>query len=152
MQLMPFRVQVDDVRRIAGMDDAEYWLHSGEMPAMFLWAIRGLDRLRSTGRWTKSAVCEEAMYDYRLEVNPARAFLEESCSENSLDSIPTNELYEEYKKWCSINGYRPLSERQFGKEVFRKFPKINRKRLGPQNDRFFTYFGISFKRETSGAF
>jgi P4 family phage/plasmid primase-like protien len=148
MQILPFLTKVDDSRKVRGMDKAHYWLDSGELPAMFLWAVRGLDRLKQNGDFTFSRVCHAALAEYRTEINPAREFFEEMCIENSLESIATNELYATYRKWCIESGYKPLGKQQFGKEVGRKFPELSKRKVGPRNDRFSIYEGIGLRMET----
>ena len=142
MLLVPFRIEVSAKVRIMGMDKPEWWLKSGELPGIFNWAIAGLYRLRQQGRFTEPALCRQHLEDYRTEVNPARAFLGEACEKNSLGEVSTSDLYAAYKKWCSENGYRPLGERQFGKEVFRRFPGVQKKKLRDGDERTRIYSGI----------
>jgi len=149
MIVMPFRREVPRESRVKGMDKPEWWASSGELPGIFTWAIAGLWRLRRQG-FTEPKLVAESNEDYRTEVNPARSFLLETCEANSLASIATKELYGHYKQWCGDNGYRPLSERQFGKEVRRVFPELERRRLGDRESRTWTYAGINYIGERTG--
>lgn len=152
MLLMPFLSEVAEDRRVYGMDKPEWWQRAGELPGMFNWAVAGLYRLRQQRRFTHSALCSEAVEDYRLEVNPARAFLVGHYEHCEHASVGTADLYEAYAKWCRSNGYHPLGERQFGKEVRRTFPRAQRRRGGSRGDRFWFYGGIAEKNDAAVGF
>jgi P4 family phage/plasmid primase-like protien len=147
MILMPFRVAIaeDDPTRVFGMDKPDWWVASSELPGMFVWALAGLDRLRLQNRFTRSEVCDQALGEYRTENNPARMFLLDSCREAPEGQAPCGELYKAYRDWCNANGYSPLADRSFGKEVRRVFTKAERRQIGPRESRRPTYYcGIDF--------
>lgn len=147
MMLVPFNREVLESERIVGMDKHEWWHASGELPGILCWAIAGLYRLRKAGRFTRPALCQEMLDEYRLEINPARSFLEETCEANSFGSTSAGDLYSAYKKWCSEFGYKPLAERQFGKEVHRKFPQCKKRRGGNKENRFWYYDGVILNQQ-----
>jgi P4 family phage/plasmid primase-like protien len=144
MILMPFRVTIaaDDPGRVFGMDKPEWWVESGELPGLFNWALEGLRRLREQGRFTTSEVCDQALKEYRTENNPARLFLTETCEEKPDGQIRCEVLYQAYRRWCEENGYSPLADRAFGKEVVRVFPRVERRRVGPRGGQLHYYCGI----------
>lgn len=152
MILVPFEREVDDNRRITGMDSYKFWLNSGEVPAILRWAIEGLDRLKTMGRFTRSKVCEKAAAEYRLESNPANDFLVENVKEDPDAAINCKWLYELYAAWCKQAGHKyPLAQNQFGKEVKKAFPAVERKLLrsgvettADDKDRQWNYLGINF--------
>jgi phage/plasmid-associated DNA primase len=145
MILMPFRITIgeNDPGRVFGMDKPSWWESSGELPGILNWALAGLDRLRQQGRFTQSQVCEEALAEYRTENNPARMFLLERCREDPEGQAPCGELYQAYRTWCHGNGYSPLADRSFGKEVRRVFPKAERREIGPRGSRLYAYCGLA---------
>jgi phage/plasmid-associated DNA primase len=144
MILLPFRVTIaaDDPGRVFGMDKPEWWVESGELPGLFNWALEGLRRLREQGRFTTSEVCDQALKEYRTENNPARLFLTETCEEKPDGQIRCEVLYQAYRRWCEENGYSPLADRAFGKEVVRVFPRVERRRVGPRGGQLHYYCGI----------
>ena len=147
MILIPFQVRISDEDRIIGMDKHPWWIDSGELPGILNWAIEGLSRLRNQKRFTETEVGKKAIEDYKSEANPARSFLLEhlEIAENNNGSpVRTALLYRIYRKWAEANGYKPLGERMFGKEVKRTFPNSERVRRGPRGDQFGCYSGISF--------
>ena len=141
MLLIPWRVQIGKTERIKGMDKVEWWQDSGELPGIFNWAVAGLHRLRAQKGFSDSQVMDEAMGIYKSEVNPARQFLLETCT-NVLqtETILSKELYGAYCRWCKESGHNyPLSDIQFGKEIRRVFPATKRERhtIGTR-DRYYT--------------
>lgn len=145
MLLIPWEVQIPAEKRIKGMDKVEYWQDAGELPGIFNWAIVGLHRRRQQRGFTDSIKMAEAIVDYQEEVNPTRAFLVQNLERNRASKgVPTIDLYSVYRKWAAENGYHPVAERTFGKEVKRAFPFSEKKRGGSRDDRFFYYSEISF--------
>lgn len=150
MILMPFQVTIPEVDRINGMDQIAWWLAQGELPGIFLWALAGLKRLREQHRFTKSAVCDAALAEYRGDCNPAARFLRENYREHQNGFLTTFELYEKYRDWCSkFRIDKPLGERNFGKEIIHTFPTAKRERRGPRNCRSWGYAGICEGAEDS---
>jgi len=78
----------------------------------------------------------------RVECSPARSFLTETCDEDPTWQVPTDGLYEAYQRWCKTNGYQPLGERAFGKEVKRVFPGSERVRRQVEGSRLYLYQGL----------
>jgi P4 family phage/plasmid primase-like protien len=138
MLLVPWRITIDPQKRIIGMDKADWWKDSGDLPGMLNWAIEGLRRLRAQKRFTTSKLMDDAMEDYRAEVNPARSFLQQQCQMVDLGQISGQELYGKYQEWSHANGYNhPLGNRAFGKEVGRVFPLCKRKRESSGERKWF---------------
>lgn len=144
---IPWNIAIADHERVLNMDKASWWERSGELPGMFLWAIRGLARLQAQGRFTLSLESQEALEDYQQEMNPARAFLLEYCERSDSSAIKSSKLYEIYSVWCQRSNYRPLSERQFGKEVKRVFPFMKRSYGGQKMSRYWKYENLTFSAD-----
>ncbi len=144
MLLVPWRIQIPASDRIANMDKPWWWEQSGELPGILLWAIMGLHRLRQQGRFTESKICSEALDDYRSEMNPARTFLQEHLEKSETSKIKSSFLYGMYSRWCKASGHHPLSERQFGREIFRVFRRCKKIRGGNSRERSYLYTGICF--------
>jgi phage/plasmid-associated DNA primase len=143
---MPFRVQIPEDERIIGMDKAAWWEASGELPTIFTWALLGLARMRKQGRFTKSWIVDRAREEYREEMNPARMFLKQFVEQSNSGAIQSRVLYKGYCLWTRENGYRPLSEKSFGKEVHRMF-STELKKKGDRSFRFYQYEKIQFSTE-----
>lgn len=147
MMIVPFNVEIPPSERIANMDKHTWWEAAGELPGIFLWAVAGLHRLRQQGRFTRSALSEAALEDYRTENNPARAFLTECLESHTNSRIKSTSIYRFYKLWAEEHGYRPLGERTFGKEIRRVFAHTERRFLGTRGDRYWCYEGLRFSQD-----
>lgn len=153
MMIVPFEREVEESRRITGMDSDKFWLESGEVPAILRWAIEGLDRLKTVGKFTQPEVSKQAITEYRHESNPASEFLNECLTEEPEGLIQCQWLYELYVAWCREAGHNyPLSKIQFGKEVKKSFPSVGRNLLrsdltkaeGDDRGRTWHHSGIDF--------
>ena len=145
MILVPLRIQIADEQRIRNMDKPWWWQKSGELPGMLLWAIAGLDRLQRNGCFTIPTICQNALDDYRMDNNPAMQFLREFTSLDEDSETPCAELYDRYKRWCTDNGYHPLSSRSFGREISRLSPsnqKVRREQRRIIGTRTWCYIGL----------
>jgi len=147
--LVPFNVYIPKEKRELELAKKFF----GELPGIFNWAIAGRFTLSERRRFIEPKVCIEATEDYRVEANPARAFLRERCEVREEAEIATAELYSEYRQYCEKNGYKPLAQSQFGKEVSRWFRETT-KQDGPKTTRPWVdgvrcqrYQGIGFQRE-----
>lgn len=146
---MPWRVQIPVSERIYGMDTVEFWRQSGELPGMLQWALLGLRRLRQQKRFTESEICNASRESYKVESNPAREFLIENFRIDTYGFVPTMEIYKKYSEWCQANGYKPLGNRTFGREVGRIFPHAERtRRKIPCSGQVYGYLGISENPES----
>ncbi len=142
MLLIPFRITIPDEQQDTKLPTKL----SAELPGIFCWAIAGLHRLRRNGHFTKSDLGTEALEEYRVENNPARLFLTEHYCDDPIGFVACSTLYNEYKAWCDANGYHPLGERAFGKEVTRVFPRVRRAKKGTRERREYQYEGLSVSR------
>jgi P4 family phage/plasmid primase-like protien len=113
MLFVPFRVTIPESERIQGMDKPSWWQASGELPGMLNWALAGLHLLRVAGRFTEPTICREAVEQYKLESNPARLFLRETCRVQPDALVPKDKLYQAYQRWCRANGCQPLAFTSF---------------------------------------
>ncbi len=127
MLLIPWDIQIPDSMKIPNMDKSTWWEESGELPGILIWAILGLARLRSQGRFTDAAASNLALAGYKSDVNSARAFLNEYVQEaNPLEGdrafVRTDFLYEHYSRWARAGNLHPFSKITFCKEINRAIP------------------------------
>ena len=103
------------------MRDSTFWRESGELPGVFNWALAGLMRLRARGRFDEPTVCKQHREEYKLDSNPAKAFLLEYCEADLGGKVSKTRLYQEYRSYCGESGFTPLSKTNLSKEVPRVF-------------------------------
>jgi P4 family phage/plasmid primase-like protien len=145
--LIPFATVIPPAERIGGMDRPGWWIKNGELPGILNWALEGLRRLRARQCFTLPAASARALREYRMEANPALAFLHKHCRPSRDDRVGKLELYRSYCDWCRMNGCsHPLTNVQFGKEVKRQFRDMtNGKTKGIQ--RHDAYVGLRYLAE-----
>lgn len=145
--LVPFDQEIKESERIHRMDEAGWWLDSGEVPGILNWAIHGLNRLNAQMKFTSPKVCLDRFSRLRTESNPVIEFLEDNVSPAENDAVQSSEIYQAYRKWCSENGLHALGSSQFGKEIKRAFPAANRSRKRISGQLKWCYEKISFRSE-----
>jgi putative DNA primase/helicase len=152
MIVVPFNREITKDEKVRGMDDFNWWLKQGEVPGILRWAIAGLDRLREQEDFTQSDTIENAIENYKEEVNPTLRFLkeyvttlppermaEELQKDESLQvAIDANDLFAKYAKWCDEEGVKPLSRNNFGLQIKRRFGDLRQRRRG-EWERYYVY-------------
>lgn len=113
-----------------------------ELPGIFNWALVGYQRLKGTGEFTTSTVCQVAFEEFRADANPAREFLTDRCGWDAASAVDADVLYGTYRAWALAHGHQPLDSREFGKEIRRKYPDADHKRQTVDGDRKYHYFGL----------
>jgi P4 family phage/plasmid primase-like protien len=123
MLFVPFeRTIAEDVQNPKLIDELEC-----ELPGIFNWAFKGFRSLSKAGQFAVPRKCQDAIGQYRRDVNPARTFLQDNyVAALEYEGLPCKEVYESYVTWCHENGYRPMNSSNFGKEVKRAFPDVQR--------------------------
>jgi putative DNA primase/helicase len=139
--LLRFTVQIPPGERIPGMDKVGFWQESSELPGLANWALAGLHRLRLTRQFTEPGDSRTFLEKLRREANSARSYLAERYQAGP-DEVKCEELYVAYRAWCQQSGRHSVSDETFGKEVYRLFPNVERKRRGPRGARFYAYVGL----------
>jgi putative DNA primase/helicase len=109
---------------------------AGEGAGILNWALEGLDRLQRRGHFEVPACVRDATEEFRLTNDVPRMFVEEACIVSDVDDCreQAQDLYAAYRRWCELNGHKPMSSKSVSKEW---------KRLGfgvkkPQGRTFYT--------------
>jgi P4 family phage/plasmid primase-like protien len=137
MLLIPFNRAVPPERIVRHMDQAEYWVESGEVSGILNWAITGLQRLQDQKDFTRSSVSEAAIDDYKRENNPVLDFFDDYLEVSEGSRIYVAHLFGLYQHWCASNNYRPMSLRNFGVEMKRKYGEVKEREGGSKREYFY---------------
>jgi P4 family phage/plasmid primase-like protien len=144
LSIIPFQVSVPPERQDPRLADSL----TAELPGIFSWAVEGLRRLRSNGRFTEPAVSVRVREEHRTESNFARAFLTEETVFRPGAQTPCATLYAAYKFRCEVEGRRALDAGQFGKEVPRTHPKVIKRRpAGGPASRQYVYLNLAMRSD-----
>lgn len=82
-----------------------------ELDGIFIWALEGLKRLKENKfKFSKSEAVNEALEDYKTEVNPYYNFVKEKLEQGDEEESITNEtLSDTFKAWATKNGHKNLA-------------------------------------------
>lgn len=147
MLILPFSQVVPEEKRDRRYLDPEWWVESGELPGVFLWALEGLRRLRARGRFNEPVECRKIREDYKRDANPATTFLRDNCTQEIISSTPSPALYKAYAAHVKEQGHHALSEPLFAREVRRCFPLAEKQENAtwqPDGTRTRLWLGLRF--------
>lgn len=117
VHLIPFTVTIPEDK----VDKHLLYQLRQELPGILCWAVEGCLMWQREGL-EKPKVVQEAIREYRGEMDVVAAFLEACCS---LDSgrEKTTDLYHAYTVWADENNEYKLSSRKFGQEMAKRFER-----------------------------
>ena len=93
---------------------------SKHLPGIFNWFFEGMQILEEHGKFVEPTKCKNAIEEYKRDVNPAKAFLQDNYTVNTeTEGQAVNEVYPLYSQWCKNNGHKPLNNVHLGQEVKR---------------------------------
>ena len=120
-----------------------------ELSGIFNWALVGLKRLKKNKCFTIPKSSKLLLQEQKNVSNPARQFLSEHYKEVSGEKVICEDVYQSYKQWCFNQSLHPLTTQQFGQEVRRVFPGVERKQLrfnkSGKGVRLYYYIGLASK-------
>ena len=151
MLILPFSQVVPEEKRDRRYLDPEWWIGSGELPGVFLWALEGLRRLRARGRFKEPVECRVIREEYKRDSNPAGVFLLDNCTPDITATTPGNVLFKVYAAHVKDQGHHALSEPMFAREVRRLFPLADKQpnpTWQPDGTKTRLWMGLRFNGRT----
>ena len=120
-----------------------------EIPAVFNWALDGLDRLRFAGVLPAAGIKPGRR---RSNAGPCLrrsfAFVKgQSASWGKDHSVPVDELWTHWKAWCEIENCRNGTKSSFARNLKAAFPEISDTRPSINGKRVRVYQGITLRTE-----
>jgi putative DNA primase/helicase len=111
--LIPFKVQIPESDRDRQLINKL----KTELPGILNWALQGCLEWQRNGLGIPREV-QDAVAEYRKEMDVLGGFLEERCIRNSRAVTPAATIYEAYTLWAEANGETtPLKQAAFGKAL-----------------------------------
>lgn len=105
---MPFTVTISDEARD---EDLPRKLHD-ELQGILAWAVRGCLQWQLEGLGEPDIV-RNATDEYRIDQDILADFISDRCTESVTGMVTRKDMYESYSQWCSDNGQKPISTRNF---------------------------------------
>jgi P4 family phage/plasmid primase-like protien len=145
MKFLPFQVTIPS----AEQDHQLAAKLKTELPGVLNWALKGRRRLYAQGRFSTSAIADAALVEYREQSNTARLFLSEHCHLDSSVNTAVDRVYGRYVHWSRMNNQTPIGNAQFGRELRKLYPTVERKRASSGVVRPWAYIGLAVDDEPS---
>ncbi len=101
-----------------------------EKSGIFNWALMGLARLKSNGKFTDAAQVLSAKEVYKMESNPVAMWCDERAKINGVWTMATP-VYNDFTRWGSLNGHNHITQTEFGRELGRL--NVSKRRNGSGN-------------------
>lgn len=113
--IIPFNVTIPEERQDKELASK---IIANELPGIFNWVLEGVDRLMAQKRFTHCDLIERELEQFKKESDTIQLFLEDENYQLSIDSFKSlMELYNEYRSFCCMNGYRSLSKKNMAKRL-----------------------------------
>jgi putative DNA primase/helicase len=97
-----------------------------ELPGIFNQALDGLDRLYKSRDFTIPKSVADALATYQGENDTGAAFIKECLIEAPrTGTIVKQDLYRIYKRWCAIQGFKWVNQRELKRSLTQAFPKLD---------------------------
>ena len=89
-----------------------------ELSGVLNWVLSGLDRLLTQKGFTQSEVVKNAIEKYEKESDSVRVFLDDyGYKKDAHNWELLKDLYNEYRSFCVLDGYKPLNKTNFRKRL-----------------------------------
>lgn len=122
-----------------------------ELPGILNWALDGLDRLRTRGRFQQPESSAAIIQEFEDLGSPIAAFLRDCAVVKSGLQIRKDRFYEAWKIWCKETGREhPGTTQTFGRNIRAALPFVSEVRPRIDGERTEHYLGVALKSEQTG--
>jgi putative DNA primase/helicase len=121
-----------------------------ELPGILNWALAGLERLTSNGKFTRPPNVDDTVRTLQDLASPVAAFVRDRCDRGPDKEALVDELYKAWRGWADDNGHVKTSKQVFGRDlraVFAGQLKLVQLRDGDERER--AYRGIGLRKDAS---
>jgi len=115
-----------------------------ELGGILNWALEGLDRLVSNGRFTVPRSSEDAAALMMDLASPVSAFVRDRCARGPSESVGRDALYAAWKAWAEDNGHQAGAKSTFGRNLRAVVPGLmtSQPRVGGDRERRYERIGL----------
>lgn len=121
-----------------------------EAPAIFNWALEGLDRLNQRGHFVNPDSGAEAIQQLEDLSSPIGAFIRDICVIGNYE-VEVDVLWGAWKGWCERENRHPGTKAVFCRDLRAAVPGVKRQKPRRDDDRVNVYTGIGLREQYSGA-
>lgn len=137
IKIIPFNIQIPKEK----VDKKLEYKLKAEYTGILNWIVQGAIMWQQEGLEDPEAV-KQVIENYRAEMDPLDAFLEECCTTGQNYSIKAREMYDAYHEWAKESEEYKMSMTKFGREMSKKLLRV-KKRDG------WCYVGLKLKEPDS---
>jgi putative DNA primase/helicase len=113
--IIPFEVKISEEEKDIMLAEK---IIARELPGIFNWLLKGLERLATEKKFTKSPKADNALANFRRRADNIALFLDDY---NYKSSVTTKkclaDLYKEYKTFCLDDGYKHFGKNNFSSKL-----------------------------------
>ncbi|HET9265160.1 MAG TPA: phage/plasmid primase, P4 family [Vicinamibacterales bacterium] len=120
-----------------------------EAPAIFNWALQGLDRLNARGHFVNPEAGVEAIQQLEDLSSPVLAFIRDSCQVGPFE-VKVERLWLAWKRWCESDNRHAGTREVFGRDLRAAVPTVRRVKARSEDGRIPTYVGIALRTPDQG--
>ncbi len=133
--IVPFAVTIPEAQQDKNLAKK---IIAQELPGVFAWVLRGLERLLQQGNFSPCQAVEATLQRYRKESDSVVQFLEEPDSKNQTyqpaeegpDWVALKQMYSEYRTFSQEAGYKPVSIRNFAERLEKQGFATHKRNIG----------------------
>lgn len=122
IRLIPFTVTIPKAEQDAHLQTKL----RAELPGILNWAIKGCSEWQKTGL-AEPELISDAVDAYREEMDVLGAWQRDCCKVGPLLETKASDAYQSYRHWSEQNGYRPMANGNFGRDLAVIFKRVARK-------------------------
>ena len=137
IKIIPFNIQIPKEK----VDKKLEYKLKAEYTGILNWIVQGAIMWQQEGLEDPEAV-RQVIENYRAEMDPLDAFLEECCTTGQNYSIKARDMYNAYHEWAKESEEYKMSLNKFGREMSKKLLRV-KKRDG------WHYVGLKLKEPDS---
>lgn len=116
-----------------------------EYAEILRWALEGLEDLHTAHAFTSNDAGKDISHEILLAGSSTRAFAEEHLIEDVKKEEPCDEVYANYRNYCSSHGKYAVDSATFGRELRQSFADVQRVRSQSGGLRKWCYRGLRYE-------
>ena len=120
-----------------------------EAPAIFNWALEGLDRLNQRGYFVSPPSGREAVQQLEDLSSPVSAFIRDTCVVEEGHRVEVDGLWTVWKGWCEGENRHPGTKAGLGRDLKAAVPTVKKTRPRTEDEeRPYVYEGIGLREHS----
>jgi len=116
-----------------------------ELSGILNWAIEGWVRLQRRGHFVQPESANAVIGELEDLSSPISKFIRDRCLIGQQFSVPIDELFGAWRKWCESEGASPGTKPTFGRDLRAVLPHIKKRRLQFDGEQKGCYEGIKLR-------